>query len=57
MKIKQFPYLIKHYNIKLHGQAEVQLYVFLTSALDGGECSASCPSCFTAWNESLVLTE
>jgi len=26
---------------------ELQLHTFLTSALDGRECSASCPSCFT----------
>jgi len=29
------------------GGVEVQLHAFLTLAIDGGEWSASCPSCFT----------
>jgi hypothetical protein len=38
--------LNKHYAIKKQG-VEEQLHAFLTSALDGGEWSDSCPSCLT----------
>jgi len=31
----------------MHGVVEVQLHTFLTTALDGSEWSASCPSHFT----------
>jgi len=27
----------------MHGRTEVKLHIFLTFALDGGECSDSCP--------------
>jgi len=33
--------------VKVNGGVEVKLHAFLTSTLDGGEWSASCPSCFT----------
>jgi len=33
--------------MKTCGVVEVQLHTFLTSALNGGEWSASCPSCCT----------
>jgi hypothetical protein len=35
--------LIKHYDMKAHGEVDVQIHVFLTSALVGGEWSASRP--------------
>jgi hypothetical protein len=34
--------LTKHHAVKTYGWAEVQLHALLTSALDGGEWSASC---------------
>jgi hypothetical protein len=33
--------------MKKYGTVEVQLHAILTSALNGGMCSASCPGCFT----------
>jgi hypothetical protein len=36
----------KHHAMKKHGGVDVKLHTFLTSALDGGECSASRPSRF-----------
>jgi len=40
--------------MKIYGGLEVHLHTFLISAVDGGEWSASCPSCFTTrespWN-------
>jgi hypothetical protein len=33
--------------MKTHGGVKVELHIFLTLALDGGEWSASCPSHFT----------
>jgi hypothetical protein len=39
--------LIKHYAMKVHGGVDVYIHIFLTSALVGGECSASWPGCFT----------
>jgi hypothetical protein len=33
--------------MKMCGGVEIYLHVFLTSALDGGEWSASRPGCFT----------
>jgi hypothetical protein len=35
--------LIKHYIMKTYGGVDVQIHVFLTSALVGGEWSASLP--------------
>jgi len=35
-----------------HGGVEVQLHTFLTSALDGGECS--CPSHFNPGKEPTI---
>jgi hypothetical protein len=39
--------LIKHYAMKAYGGVEVYIHVFLTSALVGGEWSASRPCRFT----------
>jgi len=44
---KDIPYLIKHHAMKIYGEVEVQLHIFLTLALDGGEWLASCPVHFT----------
>jgi hypothetical protein len=40
--------------MEAHCGEEVQLHASLTSALDGGDWSASCPSRFTPWKELLV---
>jgi hypothetical protein len=37
----------QHHTMKAYWVVQVQLHVFLTSALDGGEWSASHPGCFT----------
>jgi len=39
--------LTKHRAVKAYGRVEVQLHVFLTSALDGDELSDSSPGRFT----------
>lgn len=36
----------KHHAMKVYGEEEVEVHVFLTSALDGGDWSASCPDQF-----------
>jgi hypothetical protein len=33
--------------MKSYGGVDVQIHIFLTSTLVGGEWSASCPCCFT----------
>jgi len=38
------------------GEMEVQVHTFLTSALDGGEWSASCSSCFIPRERTPALT-
>jgi hypothetical protein len=38
--------LIKHQTLKAYGDMNVELYAFLTSALDGDEWSALYPGCF-----------
>jgi len=40
--------LTKHHAVNAYEGVEVQARVFLTSALDGGECSASRPGRFTS---------
>jgi hypothetical protein len=40
-KVKLSLYLTKHYAMKTYGGVDVQIHVFLTSALVGGEWSAS----------------
>jgi hypothetical protein len=39
--------LIKHYTMKAYGRVDVEIHIFLTSALAGGEWSASRPGRFT----------
>jgi len=41
--------------MSVHEGVEVQVYVFLTSALGGGEWSASCPSHLTPAKEPMIL--
>jgi hypothetical protein len=38
---------VKHHDMKTYWEVEVQLHVFLTSVLNGGECSASRRGRFT----------
>jgi hypothetical protein len=47
--------LTKYHANKTYWGVEVWLRAFLTSALDGGEWSASRPGRFTPGKESLVL--
>jgi len=42
---------------KTHRGAKVQLYVLLTSTLDGGKWLASGPGCFIPGEETAVPTE
>jgi hypothetical protein len=37
---------MKHYAMKTYGGVDVEIQLFLTLALLGGEWSASCPNCF-----------
>jgi hypothetical protein len=43
--------LIKHYAMKAYGGVDVQIHIFLTSALVGGEWSASRSGRFTPGKE------
>jgi hypothetical protein len=45
-------WLINHYAMKAYGGMEVQLHIFLTSALVAGEWLASCPGRFTPGKET-----
>jgi len=47
MKVKLSLSLTKYHTTKTYRGVEVQLHVFLTLALDGGEWSASRPGHFT----------
>jgi hypothetical protein len=40
-------YLIKHYTVREYGRVDVQIHIFLTSVLAGGEWSASGTGRFT----------
>jgi hypothetical protein len=46
-KVKLSLSLIKHYAMKAYGGVDVYIHIFLTSALAGGEWSASRPCRFT----------
>jgi hypothetical protein len=48
--------LIKYHSMSIHEGVEVKVYVFLTSALDGGKWSASRPSHLTAAKEPVILS-
>jgi hypothetical protein len=39
--------LIKHYAMKAHGGVDLQIHIVLTTAVAGGEWSASRPACLT----------
>jgi hypothetical protein len=45
-----------HYAMKMYGGVNVEIHVFLTSALAGGEWSASSPGRLTPWKEFPVPT-
>jgi hypothetical protein len=47
IKVKLSLILIKHHAKKIYGVVEILFHSFLTLVLDGGEWSASCPSCLT----------
>jgi hypothetical protein len=47
--------LLKHHTMKMYWGAAVQLHTFLTSTLDGGELSASCPRHFTIEERALLV--
>jgi hypothetical protein len=53
-KVKLSLCLTKHHAMKTYWGVEVQLHTFFTSALGGGERSASRPGHFTAGKEFLV---
>jgi len=48
--------LTKYHAMKKFGKVEIQLYTFLTMALEGDEWSASCPSHFTPGKKNYKLT-
>jgi hypothetical protein len=49
----KFSLCFKHYAMKTYGGVDVQIHIFLSSALDGGECSATSPGCFTPGENAL----
>jgi hypothetical protein len=53
-QVKLSLYLIKHHAKKMYGGSECIAPPFLTSALDGGEWSASRLGCFTSGQKPLV---
>jgi hypothetical protein len=53
VKVKLSLRLTKHHAMKAYWGAEVWLHAFLTSALDGGEWSASRPVRFTPRERAL----
>jgi hypothetical protein len=40
--------MFKHHTLQMYEEVEVQLHEFLTAALDGGDLSIQCSSCFTS---------
>jgi hypothetical protein len=42
----------KHYAMKVYGGVDAYIHIFLTSALAGGEWSASRPGCFIPWERA-----
>jgi hypothetical protein len=55
VKVKLSLCLIKYYAMKAYGGVDVQIDIFLTTALAGGERSASRPGRFTPGKEPPVL--
>jgi hypothetical protein len=54
VKLKVSPCLIKRHAMKTYWGAKVQFHSFLTSALDGGEWSASHPGRFTCGERASI---
>jgi len=51
-RVELFLCLTKHHAMKTYGGVELQIHAFITSALDGGEWSASRPGRFTPGNKA-----
>jgi hypothetical protein len=49
--------LIKHNSMKIYGRVDVQIHLFLKSALAGGELSASRPGRFTTGETAPVTRQ
>jgi hypothetical protein len=55
-QVKLYLCLIKHHGMETYEGVEIQPHTFLTSALERGEWSTSCPDCFVS-RERAVPTE
>jgi hypothetical protein len=55
VKVNLYLFLTKHYAVKAYGGVDVQIRVFLTSVLVGGEWSVSSPWSFTPPGKELPV--